>query len=88
MLTTAVRFCFHRDRLRRGFLPRFILPCLQFAVAAHDFRMERVTVLLKGGVMPISAISKSCGYGTDAALRIAFRKRFGMSMRDWRKPAS
>ena len=56
--------------------------------AITDTRMERVTVLLKGGVMPISAIAKSCGYGTDAALRIAFRKRFGMSMRDWRKPAS
>ena len=53
--------------------------------AITDIRMERVTVLLKSGVMPIGAIAKASGYGTDAALRIAFRKRFGKSMRDWRK---
>ena len=52
--------------------------------AIADIRMERVTVLIKGGVMPIGEIAKACGYGTEAALRIAFRKRFGMSMREWR----
>ena len=47
-------------------------------------KMERVVVLLRGGTLPIDDIAKMCGYGTEAALRIAFKKRFGMSMRSWR----
>ena len=46
--------------------------------------MGHVTILLKGGSLSIGAIAKACGYGTEAALRIAFRKRFGASMREWR----
>ena len=46
--------------------------------------MERAVVLLKGGATPIGDIAQACGYGTEAALRIAFRKRFGQSMRAWR----
>ena len=33
-------------------------------------------------------IAQACGYGTEAALRIAFRKRFGQSMRAWRANSS
>jgi len=52
--------------------------------AIADIRMEHVTILLKGGSLSIGAIAKACGYGTEAALRIAFRKRFGSSLREWR----
>ena len=52
--------------------------------AIADIRMERAVVLLKGGATPIGDIAQACGYGTEAALRIAFRKRFGQSMRAWR----
>lgn len=55
--------------------------------AIAEIRMERVLVLLRGGDTPIQAIAKSCGYNSDTALRIAFRKRFGMSMRDYRTQA-
>ena len=46
--------------------------------AIADIRMERAVV----------DIAQACGYGTEAALRIAFRKRFGQSMRAWRANAS
>ena len=52
--------------------------------AIADIRMERVVVLLRGGTLPIGDIARMCGYGTEAALRIAFKKRFGVSMRSWR----
>ena len=52
--------------------------------AIADIRMERVAVLLRSGALPIGDIAKMCGYGTEAALRIAFKKRFGVSMRSWR----
>ena len=52
--------------------------------AIADIRMERAVVLLKGGATPIGDIAQACGNGTEAALRIAFRKRFGQSMRAWR----
>ena len=56
--------------------------------AIADIRMERAVVLLKGGATPIGDIAQACGYGTEAALRIAFRKRFGQSMRAWRANSS
>ena len=50
-----------------------------------DVRMERVLMMLKNGLTPIQGIAKACGYGTDAALRTAFRKRHSMSMNEWRR---
>ncbi|MBR6586542.1 MAG: substrate-binding domain-containing protein [Kiritimatiellae bacterium] len=50
-----------------------------------DVRMERVLMMLKSGSTPIQDIAKACGYGTDAALRTAFRKRHFMSMNEWRR---
>ncbi len=35
--------------------------------------------------MRVSAIAKECGYRDPDALSHLFRKRFGMSMRDWRR---
>ena len=34
---------------------------------------------------PIDSIAMQCGWRTPIALKLLFRKRFGMSMRDWRK---
>ena len=51
--------------------------------AITDVRLERAAVLVKGHTMRLESIACSCGYRTAAALRIAFRKRYGMSMRKW-----
>ena len=50
-----------------------------------DVRMERVLMMLKNGLTPIHDIAKACGYGTEAALRTAFRKKHAMSMSEWRR---
>lgn len=50
-----------------------------------DVRMERVLMMLKTGSTPIQHIAKACGYGTEAALRTAFRKKYAMSMSEWRR---
>lgn len=47
-------------------------------------RFERVFALLSSHTCSIGQIARSCGYGTSAALRIAFRKQTGMSLSDWR----
>ena len=48
-------------------------------------RFEHVFALLSSRHEKIEAIASRCGFGTSAALRTAFRKRTGMSLRDWRK---
>lgn len=49
-----------------------------------ETRFERATVLLSNPHRAIGAIAQFCGFGTEAALRIAFKKRTGLSMRAWR----
>ena len=51
-------------------------------------RMERVFELLRDGSMPIGAIASFSGWRSDIALRWLFRRRTGMSMRDWRRMLS
>lgn len=46
--------------------------------------MAKLTKLLGSTLQPISAIATECGYRDADALARAFRKRFGMSMREWR----
>ena len=48
-------------------------------------RFERVEVLLRTPSQQIGAIANLCGWKTENALRAAFLKRYGMSMRDYRK---
>ncbi len=48
-------------------------------------RMERVFTLLRDTKTPISAIAALCGWRSDIALRWLFRRRTGMSMRQWRR---
>ena len=48
-------------------------------------RLEGVLSYLARRDMPISAIAAFCGFGSDIELRRLFRRRFGTSMRQWRK---
>ena len=48
-------------------------------------RLERVFTLLRDTDTPISAIAAFCGWRSDIALRWLFRRRTGMSMREWRR---
>lgn len=48
-------------------------------------RFERVFALLRDSATPIGAIAAFCGWKSDIALRWIFRRRTGMSMRDWRR---
>jgi len=48
-------------------------------------RLERAKVLLRDRSLSPGSISRMCGYGTENALRIAFKKKFGLSLRQWRE---
>jgi AraC-like DNA-binding protein len=47
-------------------------------------RLEKVCALLAKTDTSIGAIAGLCGYNSDIALKFAFRKATGMSMREWR----
>ena len=53
----------------------------------NKVRFERVETLLRTPSQQIGAIANLCGWRTENALRAAFLKRYGMSMRDWRSSA-
>ena len=48
-------------------------------------RFEHVEALLHSPSQQLGAIANLCGWNTENALRTAFLKRYGMSMRDWRR---
>ena len=48
-------------------------------------RLQAVMDLLSQPEPPIGAIADFCGFGSQVELRIVFRSRTGMSMRQWRK---
>jgi len=48
-------------------------------------RLDRAVALLRQGNVMLGAVASRCGYASATTLREAFRKRFGVSMRDWRK---
>jgi len=48
-------------------------------------RLERVERLLKETDLPLTEICTRCGYETDVHLRRIFKRRFGCSMREYRK---
>ena len=50
----------------------------------NHVRFERVEVLLRTPSQQIGAIANLCGCKTENALRAAFLKHYGMSMREWR----
>lgn len=51
------------------------------------FRLEEVKRLLRSTKEPIGAIASACGYENANYLKNLFRKRFAMSMRDFRELA-
>lgn len=55
------------------------------AEALADARLDRAMVLLKRRDADIAALPGLCGFRTASALRVAFRRRMGMSMTAWRK---
>jgi LacI family transcriptional regulator len=55
--------------------------------ALQDARLRRVCSLLKETQTPIGDIAGMCGFESDGYLKELFRRRFGCSMRDWRKTA-
>ncbi len=48
-------------------------------------RFERVEILLRVPSQRLGAIANQCGWKTENALRAAFLKRYGVSMRVWRR---
>jgi LacI family transcriptional regulator len=48
-------------------------------------RLECVCALLRETRMAISEIGTRCGYGSEIYLKVLFKKRHGMTMRDYRK---
>lgn len=54
--------------------------------ALQDARLRRVCSLLKETQTPIGDIAGMCGFESDGYLKELFRRRFGCSMRDWRRP--
>jgi LacI family transcriptional regulator len=48
-------------------------------------RLERVRSLLRETTLPIGEIGERCGYPTETYLKTLFKKRFGMTMRAYRK---
>ncbi|MBR4615216.1 MAG: helix-turn-helix transcriptional regulator, partial [Kiritimatiellae bacterium] len=48
-------------------------------------RLQAVMDLLSHPKPPIGAIADFCGFGSQVELRIVFRDRTGMSLRQWRK---
>ena len=49
-----------------------------------ETRFQRVCTLLRNPKRRIGPLAQFCGYGTETALRIAFKKRTGLSMRAYR----
>lgn len=45
-----------------------------------EVRLERVQTLLHDRSLSLGKLAAMCGYGTENALRIAFRKQFGVSL--------
>ena len=68
-------------RFKEAKFPRTILQ------EVHRVQFERLCRLLTTTNRSITEIVAACGFGSLSRAKIAFRKRFGMSMRDYRKKA-
>ena len=53
-----------------------------------SMRLDEAKRLLVTTKTPIKEVAASCGYGNAKSLMNLFRRRFGMSMRDWRRRQS
>ncbi len=50
-------------------------------------RLHRACDLLRDTHTPIGRIAELCGFGSDVRLKVAFRRAYGVSMREWRRRA-
>jgi AraC-like DNA-binding protein len=50
-------------------------------------RLERVCALLRETNLPIGEIGRRCGYQTETYLKVLFKTRFNVTMREYRKKA-
>ncbi|MBR1837472.1 MAG: substrate-binding domain-containing protein [Kiritimatiellae bacterium] len=48
-------------------------------------RLDRVRELLRTTRLPIGEIGTTCGFASEANLKVLFKRRFGCTMRDWRR---
>ena len=53
--------------------------------AIRNTRIEQVCRLLRDRNQAIGTIASQCGYASESALKTYFKKRFGMTMSQWRK---
>lgn len=51
----------------------------------QSHRLERVRALLRETTLPIGEIGERCGYPTETYLKTLFKKRFGVTMRAYRR---
>lgn len=76
----------HLNVSRRHAEVRFRAACgLSLLEEIQNVRLERVERLLAGTGLPLAEIGARCGFSTDVHLRRVFKRRFGVSMRDYRK---
>ena len=76
----------HLNVSRRLAEQRFREACgYTILVEIQTQRLERVCALLKETNLPISTIGERCGYQTETYLKALFKKKFGMTMREYRK---
>ena len=54
----------------------------------HDIRFQKACELLSHTNLPIATIVVQCGYSSGSFIKRLFRKRTGMTMREWRKENS
>ena len=55
--------------------------------ALENRRLDEISRRLRKTNLPISKITRLCGYENDLWVKYVFRRRFGMTMRDWRRTA-
>ena len=59
-------------------------PLLLLVLFPFHVRLERVKSVLVRGDVPIGVVAAACGFSSDIELKRLFRRRTGMSMREWR----
>lgn len=82
------------DVVKAVAMPRRTLETHFFRSTGHTIldeilrtKLDKVREILSTTTRPIGLIASSCGFNSDIHLKNLFKKRFGMSMRDYRKNA-
>ena len=78
----AARFPVSRQHFERRFLEAMGHTVLDEII---HVRLQAVMDMLARPEPPIGAIADFCGFGSQVELRIIFKKRMGMSLRQWRQ---